>query len=131
MADSMSHRDWITRAEQDRLVLRTLGQKGFDGMADAVCYLCHQTTEKLLKAFLLKQRNALLKTHDLLYLLHQCAEIDARFGNHEEALIVLNQYAMAARYPGDFAGERSVSEAVEAYRYSEDFYRFILTEIGL
>lgn len=129
MADSTSYKDWVDRAEQDLRLLRTLNKNGFEGMEDAVCYNCQQAIEKLLKAYLLMKSNRLLKTHDLVYLLGECTKIDKAFNEFFDSLTVLNQYAVAARYPGDFSGHRSIQEANDSFEYVEEFYTFIRTKV--
>ena len=125
MADSNNYQAWIRRAEQDLRVLRTLHKNGFEEMEDSVCYNCQQAAEKLLKAFLLMKENQLIKTHDLTFLLDQCSHFDKRFKDFEDSLTVLNQYALSARYPGDFSGSRNLEEAMEAFVHLEEFYSFI------
>jgi HEPN domain-containing protein len=125
MADSINYQDWIDRAEQDMRVLKILKKNGFEDMEDSICYNCHQAAEKLLKAFLLLKENKLIKTHDLVYLLNQCSRFDHQFNGFQEPITVLNQYALSARYPGDFSGSRSLEEAMEAFTHLEEFYSFI------
>lgn len=125
MADSNNYREWINRAEQDLRVLRTLHKNGFEEIEDSVCYNCQQAVEKLLKAFLLMKDNRLIKTHDLVYLLSQCGRFDNECKDFEEPITILNQYALSARYPGDFSGSRSLEEAAEAFAHLEKFYSFI------
>lgn len=125
MADSINYQDWIRRAEQDIRVLRTLNKSGFEEMEDSVCYNCQQAAEKLLKAFLLMKENKFVKTHDLVYLLGQCSRFDEQFNDFEEPMTILNQYALSARYPGDFSGSRSLQEATEAFAHLEELYSFI------
>ncbi len=66
---------------------------------NSACFHCQQATEKSLKAFLFFRGNEAKRTHDLSFLIDQCAQFDTIF----EAIDILNLNEFAvndARYPG-------------------------------
>jgi HEPN domain-containing protein len=76
MVDSIDINKWRQRAMQD---LRTISNNLKDDpefLASVNCYLAQQAVEKLLKAYLLTKQKGLLKTHDLIFLLKKCSELD-------------------------------------------------------
>lgn len=127
MADSTDYRKWLDRAEQDMKMICIIEKEGIEGIADTFCYICHQAAEKLFKAFLIKKGNAVPKTHDLIFLLGKCGEYDKELIKMLDAVTVLNEYAVSARYPDDFCGGRTNQEAVEA----GEFIKLIHQQISI
>jgi HEPN domain-containing protein len=118
MADSTDYRRWVERIKQDLKLLGVIYNEGLEGMEDSFCYICHQAAEKLLKAFLVKYgKTTAPKTHDLVFLLGKCMKHESSLSVLENPLMILNEYAVSARYPGDFDDERTVEEARDAYVY--------------
>jgi len=79
--------------------------------------MCQQASEKLLKALIIKNEKRVPKSHDLLFLLGLCNKHDASLSKLTDALMVLNEYSVSARYPSDFEDKRTIEEAKEAYTY--------------
>lgn len=106
---------WLKRAAQD---IRTAKNNLADNpqeLADAICYACQQAAEKYLKAFLLQKKEALIKTHDLVFLGRRASRLEPIFREIEQELLELNEYSLEARYPGDFFGEITGEDAHSAY----------------
>lgn len=115
MVDSIDVNKWRQRAMQD---LRTIANNLKDDpefLAAVNCYLAQQAVEKLLKAYLLAKQEGLLKTHDLLFLLKKCSELNEHFMELYNAVELLNVYAIEGRYPGDFFDVITAVQAKEAY----------------
>lgn len=87
------------------------------GLEDPCCYMSHQASEKLLKAFLLYHSERPYKTHDLIYLLKKCAKYDKSLKQLFDDASALNEYAISSRYPIDFQDKRTLDEAKAAYNH--------------
>ena len=108
---------WVQKAENDLLAV--------DSMLaaervpwDVVCYHAQQVAEKLLKAFLLYHGHTPAKTHDLVFLLKPCLEIEPSLRMLENDCEDLNEYGGRMRYPADIHdpdGEEAM-QLVEAAR---------------
>ena len=70
-----------------------------------ICFLCHQSAEKFLKAYLISKGWKLKKTHDIVELLEYCSDYDNEFDILVEYGSILNDYIADGRYPGDIAFE--------------------------
>jgi HEPN domain-containing protein len=115
MRNSTEPTFWLKRASQDiRSAKNNLDDSPHE-LADAICYACQQAAEKYLKAFLLKKKEALIKTHDLVFLGRRAKRLDPVFKGIEQELLELNEYSLEARYPGDFFGELTGEDAHSAY----------------
>ena len=115
MADSVDYRKWIQRADQDKKMLEVIYETGIEGMEDSFCYICHQGTEKILKALILRYERDIIKSHDLIYLLGRCVRYKPQLKRFIDAVTILNEYPVIARYPGDLEEQRTVDEAKETY----------------
>ena len=110
---------WIRKAESDLLAAdNNLGSKRVP--YDVVCFHCQQAGEKLLKALLVDLGVPFPRTHDLMALLQAVrnvlvAEPPAAV---RDACVILNPYAVEARYPDDSSDPLEVDarEAREAVR---------------
>lgn len=95
-------------------------------LADVICYLAQQATEKLLKGYLVYKHVPPVRTHDLMFLLSKCIELDDTFGALAADLRMLNAYSVEARYPGDYFGQITAKDAEAAYQSAtrvKDFVR--------
>lgn len=106
-------RQWVEKAEND-LRNATIVVREKDPPTDTICFHCHQTAEKYLKAYLVSKNLPLHKVHDLRYLLNQCLRIDPELAELEEAIEALNGYYIETRYPLDDPILYSIEEALEA-----------------
>jgi len=88
--------------------------------------------EKYLKENLIAQGWDLEKTHDLVALLTRCADYEESFTALREGGVVLNEYIVAGRYPGDVAheeiGDVEAAEAVSIARQIEEKVRSNIDE---
>lgn len=82
-----------------------------------VCFLAQQAAEKALKAILLARGIEFARTHDLVALRRLLTE-DPQGVPADEDLAELTQWAMQARYPGDFP-EATPHDADRALRAAE------------
>lgn len=117
--------EWVEKGIKDldtaKLILDS--EKEF---YDQVCFLCQQSIEKLLKAYLVKHNKGISKTHDLMKLTMDCVEINPGFASWQKAAISLTTYAVDFRYPGESA---SKEESLDSFALAEKYSKFILTEL--
>jgi len=90
---------WLDKAEEDFIVVQQLMSSEFP-IRGAIAYHCQQSVEKFLKAFMVFNRLEIPRTHNIEFLLEQCAKIDPGF------LIIdpgnLTDYGVELRYSSDF-----------------------------
>ena len=66
-----------------------------------ICFLCRESAEKFLKAYLISKGWELKKTHDIVELLEYCSDYDKEFDLLVEDGSILNDYIANRRYLGD------------------------------
>lgn len=87
---------WLLKAGNDLLsAQRLLDIKPM--ILDTACFHVQQAIEKLLKAFLIFKGHPISRTHNINFLLDQCANFDVVFAQIEVNNI--NAYAVQSRYP--------------------------------
>lgn len=96
--ESKSPRDWLEFSRNDYEAAICLSQAPRP-LVEIICFHCHQSAEKYLKAFLLSQNTAPPRTHDLFVLCEACEEIDPAFHAIEKTALRLTPMATAGRYP--------------------------------
>lgn len=64
---------------------------------DNACFHCQQAIEKMLKAFLIYNGRDIERTHNIIFLLAECAKFDPVFENVDP--LDINEYAVQGRYP--------------------------------
>lgn len=94
----------------------------FENYNQIVCFHCQQSAEKYIKGFLILLQKDFKKTHNLNYLL-DLIERDIS-DKVNEAAEYLNEYAVEARYPGEF-NEINSEETQKALDYAEEIKKFI------
>ena len=107
---------WIEKAEQDYGAATALARRRKRPMPDVVCFHAQQCAEKYLKAFLVSRRIYFPKTHDLVELLNLARPHGPTLELLKPALVSLNPYAVAFRYPDEHATPTDVRRAMAAIR---------------
>ena len=96
------YKDWIIKAEEDLIACQALINIEFPPFS-VICYHAQQTAEKYIKAFLTFKEVEFRKTHDIVLLLDEyCIPIDNEFKDLREDTLILSDYSVSTRYPGDF-----------------------------
>ncbi len=91
-------KQWLFKANEDLLVVNKLTE--FEIIAtSSVCFHCQQAVEKFLKAYLIANGVEIKKTHNIEYLLSECADFDKDFADIDPK--ELSDFGVDARYPGD------------------------------
>jgi HEPN domain-containing protein len=122
--------DWLAKAEADLGAAAILMRRRRQRFPDQVCFLCQQSTEKNLKAFLVANQVLFPKIHDLLQLSDLCASIDARFSALASDLAQLDLYAVEIRYPGSEATHEDASRALSIARRVRRFVERSLQDVS-
>src|SRR3989338_4450291 len=93
------YRAWFTKAQEDETALQTLMLAGT--AFGPACFHAQQMAEKYLKGLLVFHKKSFPKVHDLLSIETLLLNIDTDVSNLHTDLVILNEYSMGGRYPGD------------------------------
>jgi HEPN domain-containing protein len=89
-------KSWIDKAEHDLITVQRLLE--IEPMIlDNACFHCQQAIEKYLKAFLIYNGIDIEKTHNIVFLLNECAVFNPVFATIDP--LNINAYAVRGRYP--------------------------------
>jgi HEPN domain-containing protein len=110
-------RQWLLKAEEDLNAAKSLTTYGASFLF-TVCFHSQQAAEKYLKAFLTYHQVEFPKTHDIDELLDLIAPIEGGLSESLRDVIVLTNYGVDVRYPGDFAGV-TAGDAQQAIQLAE------------
>jgi len=117
-------RQWLSKAEEDFSAAKSLITYGASFLS-TVCFHSQQAAEKYLKAFLTYHQVEFPKTHDIDELLDLIAPTDKKLSESLRDVIVLTNYGVDVRYPGDFPNV-TFSDAEEAIQMAEKVRRLVL-----
>ncbi len=115
---------WLSKAEEDFSAAKSLITYGASFLS-TVCFHSQQAAEKYLKAFLTYHQVEFPKTHDIDELLDLIAPTDSKLSESLRDVIVLTNYGVDVRYPGDFPNVTS-SDAQQAIQMAEKVRRLVL-----
>lgn len=106
-------RRWLSQAQYDLRAARVNEQNGIYAWT---CFLCQQSAEKALKAFLYAQGEGPVIGHSSYRLAQECAAFDPEFATVERACKKLDGYYIPTRYPNGLPGgvPHEVYDAVDA-----------------
>jgi len=90
---------WIIKAQDDFITINRLTD-GVVVATTSICFHCQQLVEKYLKMFLVYNKQEIVKTHEIEFLLFECSKIDKDFEDLDPKN--LSDFGVAMRYPGDF-----------------------------
>ena len=122
MSDPTNPLDWAEYAEDDWDVAKALLKKKKPATTGC-CYHSQQSAEKYLKAMLVAQKVNFPKTHDLPTLNMICNNNNILTGFTTEALTILTDHAVTARYPGDMPTIEDARESLEIEKTVRKFAR--------
>jgi HEPN domain-containing protein len=120
-------RGWLLKAEEDLNAARSLGTYG-ETFSSIVCFHSQQAAEKYLKAFLTRHQVEFPKTHDIGELLDLITPVDAELSESLRDAIVLTNYGVDVRYPGEFPTV-TIGDAQQAVRLAERVRAVILKSL--
>jgi HEPN domain-containing protein len=110
-------RQWLLKAEEDVNAAKSLITYGMTFLT-TVCFHSQQAAEKYLKAFLTYHQVEFPKTHDIDELLDLVAGVNKKLAESLRDTIVLTNYGVDVRYPGDLP-DVSSKEAQQAIQLAE------------
>ena len=119
---------WIKKADDDlKVARRELSIE--DSVLDAVCFHFQQAVEKYIKAYLIKVKGKVKRTHNLAFLIEQCIQLDSDFDKFEVAFDNISECGVEIRYPDSFnAVDREEME--DMLPVIENFRGLILNKIS-
>jgi HEPN domain-containing protein len=115
--------EWVAKAEGDVSTAHRELRARKAPNYDAACFHAQQAAEKYLKAHLQEHGISFPKTHSLVALLELCLTTDASFEPQRSRLVLLEQYAVRYRYPGDSATRAEARQAVAEVQALRAFAR--------
>ncbi|MBI3511322.1 MAG: HEPN domain-containing protein [Bacteroidetes bacterium] len=89
---------WLEKVEHDFSSAQVLFEHN-PLVLDVPCFLCQQSVEKYLKAYLFYNSQDIEKTHDCEFLLEKCGHFDPDFRGID--LKNINDFAVDIRYPDE------------------------------
>ena len=92
---------WLDRGKEELGVAEYISVNYHPTPAETICYLCQQSAEKYLKAFIFSNDIEPEKTHDLKDLLDVCIKFNAEFSVLLAKATMLTDYAVMPRYPNE------------------------------
>ena len=115
--------EWLRFADENLLVAEQAFASG-EPVWHTICFLCQSAAEKYAKGYLIANGWMLAKTHDIVVLLSLCSDYDVAFAALTMDSVVLNEYIVSGRYPGDLAyediGRSDAQEAIGLVRRIRD-----------
>jgi HEPN domain-containing protein len=107
-------KEWIRKAEADQIIANQCRLSEFT-LHDGVCFHSQQCAEKYLKGLLAEIGSSIPKTHNLDDLYNLLLSSYPPLRKLRRGLILLTDYAVENRYPGENATKR---QAVAALRWA-------------
>ncbi|MDR1452488.1 MAG: HEPN domain-containing protein [Candidatus Margulisbacteria bacterium] len=123
--------EWIRFAQTDYDTAKKMYDLFKPIPREIACFLCQQSIEKILKAYILARGGTLIKMHDLYALLKQCAEHKEEFEKYRDTCAELTTYAVFIRYPSfDTLTELDLRQALSNAQKVLSFTKTQLGELG-
>jgi len=97
--DILDVAEWIQYAQEDYDGAVNIAKALNPYSPRHVCYLCQQSAEKILKAYMIAQNGSRIKEHDLEKLLRQCERYSSDFNGLTVACSTLDTHITKTRYP--------------------------------
>ena len=116
---------WLHKAYNDIIAAQRLMEQD-PIILDYACFHCQQSVEKSLKGFLCYKECDIKKTHDIDFLLSECAEFDPIFRSIQTNNI--NDYAVGGRYP-DYNEIPEMEETRQHYDLAIQVYGLVKERI--
>ena len=117
-------RQWLLKAEEDLNAAKSLLTYGATFLS-TVCFHSQQAAEKFLKAYLTYCQVEFPKTHDIDEILDLIAPINNKLSESLRDTIVLTNYGVGVRYPGEFPNVTG-SDAKQAIQMAEKVRGLVL-----
>jgi len=118
--------EWVEKAEGDFSTAQREMRARNAPNYDAVCFHTQQCSEKYLKAILQENGQTIPKIHSLADLVALCIKINPSFTLLEGDLMIMEEYAVQFRYPGQSAVKHEAKQAFKAVVTVRQFIRNFL-----
>ena len=122
-------RQWLKKAENDLLNIRN-NLDADEVPTDSVCFHAQQAIEKMFKGLMVAHGRNIGKTHDLVKLLSDVADLVPEMLAFEEQLEEISEYGVGVRYPDSFC-EPTLAEARNSFEIAARIGQIILSKIRL
>lgn len=116
---------WLSKAGHDLLSAQRLLEIE-PVILDNACFHCQQAIEKCLKAFLIYHGRDIERTHNVIFLLSECANFDGIFATIDP--LDINAYAVQGRYP-DSNLIPTINEAKSYYQLALQVRKLVVERI--
>ena len=127
MIDSVRHNDWIFKAQEDLDTAEYLMEG--DRSTSHIAFLCQQSAEKYLKAYILNHKKTLVTGHRLLALAKEAAKINPVFEEIKDACAILGEYYVETRYPSDIPVAIDIVEAKKLINLANEVGQLVMKYI--
>jgi HEPN domain-containing protein len=119
---------WLDKGNDDLRSAEYLSTMHNPTPDEIICFLCQQSAEKYLKAFIFSLDIEPEKTHDLEYLLEICQKHNTEFSILSLNIDILNGYSVSPRYPNEL--EISNEDRKTALSYAKKIQEFVMKVLG-
>ena len=121
---------WIARGFEELDSAECLSIYRHPTPDETICYLCQQSAEKYLKAFLFYNDIEPPNTHDLKRLLLLCQQKKSEFSTLESNAYILTRYGVMPRYPNELGiTEEDMKSALANAKAVKEFVMKIFEDI--
>jgi HEPN domain-containing protein len=122
---------WIQYAQDDYNAAVCLAKAYNPHIPRTVCFLCQQSVEMILKAYLIVKNGTRPKEHDHSLLLQECRRHSDDFDGFIVACSTLKTYITATRYPSNKSITKSdMEQALSDTHKILEFTKIKLKELG-
>jgi len=115
---------WLDKGKDELRSAEYLSTMHHPTPDEVICYLCQQSAEKYLKAFIYSHDIEPDKTHDLEYLLEICQKYNAEISTLFSKVFVLKRYGVLPRYPNDLGITNE--DMKTALSYAKSIQEFVM-----
>ena len=115
---------WLDRGKDELMSAEYLSTMHHPTPDEVICFLCQQSAEKYLKAFIFYNGVEPEKTHDLKMLLKTCQQFNPAFSELASNAVVLTKYAVTPRYPKSI--DITTAEMKNALSNAKSVQEFVL-----
>jgi len=121
--------EWMSRARSNLEIARTI-KKSPNILYEDMCFNCQQSVEKSLKAFLISLDQPFPPIHSISGLLELVRKIGIKIPKKVEDSIILTDYAVKTRYPGEYA-PLTEKEYIKSLRLAENVFLWVEGQLGI
>jgi HEPN domain-containing protein len=123
-------KSWLKKAKEDLITADTLlesHEERLEFLTASIGFHSQQCVEKCLKAILTFNQNDFKRSHDIHYLLNLCeGQMDSDSSNEiRENADMLNDFAVNARYPGDYE-DFDINEGKQAFQVAKTVFTIVV-----